>query len=980
MDGTELENLIVRLTGDGTSFQNMLKEAVQKTKQFGQTVAETLASVAELTGAKEALGSFANFETATVQLGAAIKATGRNVESTLKDYGEFVSLMQATSLQSRTSVIGLLGQAEALGMIGEKAKNAVRWASDLEALGRGSASSALAALSVYQRTGNYFALAQFIPTLRRGRGTGGGGEQGKSPAEHNEFVQKEIQRTLGMGSEAQAEMMKTVSGQIKLLQNSLQGLREDLGQIISRYAKPIIQFLTDSVKWVRALNPQYKEMVVAVGAFILVLTTAGPAMRFFSLLMRLTTSISPLSVLFTGLAVATAIWVKSVGGVSEAWQIVQTKVQEVYQLVIGWLGQFIQTHQRLVLGLALIAAGLTGVYTAWRILSGTVALFNFLITTLYIKQLAIAAGQALMRLAVLSYNTALLATSVTLATISGILAGAKFLGALALQAAQITALTVAWLGWKLALFSVYLLLNGAQMVHEVFKNTLLGLQYAVVGVMTITLTATKAVADFFTMLGSFAWGIYTGAISLATLATIAFDAAETVATFGINLLVGAIVLAVAAFGAWELIISPLIALLFGLGSTVMAVGGAILGTASALLGFALSFGAVFVAGFSAAQIAGASFLDVLLAIPAQSGPIAHVGELLSEWFGIFMSVYHAALLLPETIEKVKKEMKGVTTASSGMDLAWEMLVAGFNLAVEEIKSTWPPLFDFLQKIAQSAWDVLQAGWTAFTLNLKVPFLRAWTELVTDIKRQFFQMIYDIVTGLLEASRGSNLANMFGGTDALVKAQTQVTDLLNSARKGYFSTKAHGYAGMAEDAKAAEDAIEKLNLELEWQKGVIDRAAKGFGVVETDEVKKAKARVKELQDLIAKATKQQAADQKKAGDINPAKGFEAGEKEIHKWEAALIGSAEAASRIQEYYEKLSIPGVSGAAEEGTSRKFAPDVREGLPEFVGPPAPSAPGGGGTGGMEAILEKIYVALTDKVGTYERRVRLSGVGKVGL
>jgi len=978
----ELENLIVRLTGDSSDYRRMLDDALERTKEFGRTVTATLATVAEAVGFKQSAAAFSSFQDDLVRVEAALKSNGLAVESTMEDYRKFTDQIEATTRVSSIQATKLLALAGFYDMVGEKAKGAVQQAIGISMAREGvSPTEALRAIAIYQRTGAPSYLGRLLGLYGRGAGAmGGGGAAGK------EQMTAEIEKQLKTAQEVAEKLSGNFGGQLAKLTNLLQHLKVEIGEIVAKWAKPVIDFLTQFTNWVLKLDPGLKEMGVALLALVTAMTAAGPLMRFFLLLGSLVTSISPLTVIFTGLAIATTMWVRQVGGLAAAWERVWGTIQSVGANVLSYLQNFIATHQRLTLAVGLVTAAVVASYAAWRILTVTWATINAVLTALYIKQAAQIALHYGLRLAVLSYNAALVTTKYTATALSLLLSSAQWLGSLVLQAARIATLTGLWLGWKAIIASALILFYGTEAACEAVSSAFKGIVMAGL-ILTVAIGGlTKAVADFFTLLGSFAWAVYTGAISLATLATMAFDAAETVATFGLNLLVGAVLLAVAAFGAWELVLYPVIALVGVLFTTVVSLGTFLIGTGAAVLSFGAAMGGVFAAGFLAAQGAVDALLDTLLAIPGTTGPLAQIGGMFMEWFGILMSVYHAATLLPETLKKIQGGMKGITNASSGLDLAWELLLAGFKLAVAEIRAAWPPLWAFIQTVALGAWKVLQAGWTAFAAQVKVPFLRAWSELVTSVKRMFFQMLYEIVTGLLEASRGSSLANMFGGTDALAKAQGQVTDLLNSARTEYFRTKAHGYQGMADDARVAEDAVAKLNAELEEQKKVIAEAARNFGVAETDEVKAARARVEELQGLIAKATAQQTEDQKKLGQFDPAKGFEQGTKEIHKWEAALLGSAEAASRVQEYYDKLS-----ESLEESRKAKGGEATGAGggpapvNPIFTGEPVPveANPSAGnnppGQDGIKALLSQIIAAVLGDTGR-PRPVIVQNVKGAGL
>lgn len=1035
---TTLEELVVYLTGDASGFQKMLAQATEQVKGFAATATQALAAVAEFAGFRSSVNAFTDFQDNLVRMEAGLKTNGLAVDETMNKYREFAKQIEATTRVSEMDALKLLGIASTYDLVGEKAQKAANIAIGIGQM-RGMAPEAvMQSLSMFMSamenkggkggTGGgrgVYRLAYMLGIAPEGRGAGGEGQE--------KLIEK-INKRLKTAEEITQRLGQNFGGQLSRIKNYLQDIGVELGGIVAKWLKPFVDQLQKAVKWFKELNPAIKEIVTVFFALATILTASGPIMRFFMLLVHAAASISPLTVALTAAAVATAGWVHSVGRLGEAWEIVRTKFLEFARIGLDWLENFISSNKRTVLAIGLVATAIVTATVAWKILRGIIAVINSVLSALYIKQIAQVAILAIWR-------ASLLAGRVALAVFGAVLGGAAFLGKLLLTTAVLTAQIALWAVWgavvvgnaiRVGIVATYLFIvnNGMKLLKYsmdlvkfglmalatvfdiVWKSLVAGFSavrvvitvlgtvfyglsafvFGVIGAVQAMVTAwhaftramsvtVEAVSSFWTALkdlGSI-WGFvvklakafstWLGTISLAgyTLATIAATAAQSAFTFGLNLLIGYFVVIAPLIWAVNAAIGSLTAVFVAANSIMIGVISWI-GVVVGLLTTA------FVTAWTTGKKVVKGFLDTLLSIPGHSGPLAHVGNLFREWFDILMDVYHAVTLLPSAINKAGAAALGLKKDMSGMDLAWELLLAGFNLAKEQILATWPPLWDFVQTVASGAWKVIEAGWKAFTAGIKPPFMLAWTALTVNMRFTFLKALQQMLLDLGRAFEGTT-GEFLGISKSINQGFTNISKSLDQARKDRDEfAKNPGYQGMAEDQKKAADALATFNEELKKQQKIIADAAKNFNVPENDEVKKARERVLQLRNLIQQATEEQKKEQDKVDLAAP---YKAAEKEIKKWEAALYGSAESYSRIQEYIDVLN----KGKEEGGKALAGPAAGGEGpapAPNIV-PGGNNAGGGGGGNDVVTWLKAIEKAVRGDV-ERTRPVTLKGVGLLKL
>lgn len=284
-DSAEIENLIVRLTGDGSSYQAMLQQAQKAAQDAAQVVESASKKIEGISSsikgfASSALGALASFGVATTleksfekfvaaektmrRLKAAIEVTGRSVEPVLKNYAAFAAEMATVTLTTKGTTLSMLQQAESLGLQDESAKRAVKNSIALAAARGGEAESWLRVTASLEH-GEPGRLAMVL----------GLKELGDKAAEA-----AKAQEMLGNMFNVAKTDAEGVDGQITKLQRSFAGLSKEVGEIVAGAVGPLVKSLMGAVEWFNSLGGTTKTVAVAV---IALLAAVKPAILLWGL-------------------------------------------------------------------------------------------------------------------------------------------------------------------------------------------------------------------------------------------------------------------------------------------------------------------------------------------------------------------------------------------------------------------------------------------------------------------------------------------------------------------------------------------------------------------------------------------------------------------------------------------------------------------------------------------------------------------------
>ncbi len=273
--------------------------------------------------------------------------------------------------------------------------------------------------------------------------------------------------------------------------------------------------------------------------------------------------------------------------------------------------------------------------------------------------------------------------------------------------------------------------------------------------------------------GAVAWGVYTAAATLAKVALWAVNAALTATSI---LLGGGIFIAMG--GAVGLLAAGFVVV----GSAIYA---------------AYKAGEALFAVFADFRDEGGSMMTVL-------GPI---GAMFKEWGLLLKDVY--------------------TTAQTDGALAWELLRAGAQLAISQVRDFLPPFWDFIKSGFKILWELVSS-------QFELAFVRAITRSVPRMLG-FFN-VFGALTPLITDSASALLNSMEafeGGPAAVEEAAEKAKEAAEAARR-----EAEGLPPLVPDTRTAAQKLKDLFQD--------------FKFAESEATKEARKAVEGVQAKIAEA--------------------------------------------------------------------------------------------------------------------------------
>lgn len=279
---TELENLVVHLTGDGSSYMQMMRMADEATKRtadviavasgqirdlgttlqgFAQTAVNALSAFGVAASLKGAFSSFSEFETRTVRLNAIMEHNGENVEANTARYKEFAKYIDAVSSSSRGQAMQMLATARAEGLSSDMAMAAIRNAVALSGIHGGTAENYLqTTIGVAQGRYNFRGLK---------------GYKGMDKEQQLSKFAKETDPN-GIGMKLAGEVAETAAAQLTKLGQSLGEVSIEVGGLLAGAMNPFVRILRQAVELFRALDPETKKTIAVVVALTLAFLAIGP--------------------------------------------------------------------------------------------------------------------------------------------------------------------------------------------------------------------------------------------------------------------------------------------------------------------------------------------------------------------------------------------------------------------------------------------------------------------------------------------------------------------------------------------------------------------------------------------------------------------------------------------------------------------------------------------------------------------------------
>lgn len=275
MKETELERLVVRLTGDAAQYTKMLTEAQKKTQEvahavekqasriekfqhglekFGATAGGVFSSIGIVASLKKAYEKFDEASDTIEELSAVITANGNIVSDVLPKYEKFGKEMAKVTTTSKGATLSLLKQAEALGLSGDKAEKAIKNAITLGAIKDTDAGSFIRQTVNFEKTGNASGIARVLGLI-------GEMEEGTDKAAQvTELLAKNWALVEVKGADGSAKIARA--------QAAMGGIVKDVGAIVASVVEPLIDKVGKLADWFTSLNSTVRNVIV--GAVLLV--------------------------------------------------------------------------------------------------------------------------------------------------------------------------------------------------------------------------------------------------------------------------------------------------------------------------------------------------------------------------------------------------------------------------------------------------------------------------------------------------------------------------------------------------------------------------------------------------------------------------------------------------------------------------------------------------------------------------------------
>lgn len=239
MAKSKVGELRYSITGDSKELDQSLKKSQTTTAKFTRFMKSALGIGGALLAirsliriSKDLVQTYAVQEQAENRLAAAIRATGGDVDVLMQQYKAFASEVQAVTTVGDEQTLGLLQQAQSLGVTTDRMEEAARGAIGLSRAFGIDMNTALRGIALAFE-GQYTMLNRYIPALRTA------GDEAERQAI--------LQEAMANGFEIARSEAETGTGAMAQLQNAIGDLKEQGGKALSEFLEPSIRSLTDFV-------------------------------------------------------------------------------------------------------------------------------------------------------------------------------------------------------------------------------------------------------------------------------------------------------------------------------------------------------------------------------------------------------------------------------------------------------------------------------------------------------------------------------------------------------------------------------------------------------------------------------------------------------------------------------------------------------------------------------------------------------------
>ncbi len=350
---TELERIVVRLIGDGSSFNMMMQKAVGVTQKattqmitalnrvegFANTLLGAFGTLGVASSLRGAFDQFAKLERGQIRLNAIIETNGGDVAALTAQYRGVAEAISAVTLNTKGEIMALFQQAEAQQFSGEAAENVVRNSVALAGATGQSAESMLRVAAMIQRGHPEF--AKRVLGLR-------------GVADGTALVDAINRRMAGGMAVAQAEF-NSASGRMERLGRSLKSVGVEVGGLIAGAILPLVDFVQKLTEQFKLLDQQTKNTVYKIFGITLAFLSLGPVKSvLMGLLGPIISLVHYLTITLPLLALNTAAWV--------IWKSVVIAFGVAASVVNGVIAVFSATVSLLSTVLSFTTAGFVALF------------------------------------------------------------------------------------------------------------------------------------------------------------------------------------------------------------------------------------------------------------------------------------------------------------------------------------------------------------------------------------------------------------------------------------------------------------------------------------------------------------------------------------------------------------------------------------------------------------------------------------------
>lgn len=318
------------------------------------------------------------------------------------------------------------------------------------------------------------------------------------------------------------------------------------------------------------------------------------------------------------------------------------------------------------------------------------------------------------------------------------------------------------------------------------------------------------------------WIVWNGVILVSKGLMLGWLAVQTLYNIGLSVTNFAVASSIALYGALKaaLSVGTVVQATYAAGTvlataatwawnTALAVLDALLAPAT-LVAFAFTLGGLVVVLYSGAAVLGVlglaawgvynaikGVVSIFRDLPVFAGPISHITAMFAEWNKILLAV--------------------VDAASVEMPLAFDILLAGVSLAVNQLRDLWPPL-----------WTFIKDGFSALADFASQEFEFKFVTALINVGRRVIELgdVFGIVSD--EFKKSVDEMNK-GEAERSASALTVARAKMERAMKGF------KVVDSAETKKSREE-VESLLVELELAKWLQDDTSQIESKI-TDELRK-----------------------------------------------------------------------------------------------------------------------------------------------